>query len=109
MLSKILGINYRTTILGVGVIVAAVGRIAMAFRSKQYDVIALAEDGQLIATTLGALLMGLGLFIAKDANVTGAGTQAKTVDSTGAVTNVNGTPLGNQPTIPPQPKVEGML
>lgn len=106
MLTKIFGINYRTTILGIGVIVAAIGRIALAFRSKQYDFVALAEDGQLIMTTLVALLGGFGLFIAKDANVTGAGSQAKTVDSTGAVTNVDGAPLGNQPMIPPQPRRE---
>lgn len=100
-LARILGINYRTTILGIGVIVAAVGRISLAFRSKNYDFVLLAEDGQLIMTTLTALLAGLGLFIAKDANVTGAGTTAKTVDSSGTVTNAAGTVVGQQPPTPP--------
>lgn len=101
-LNRIFGINWRTTILGVGVIVAAVGRIILAFRSKNYDFIALAEDGQLIMTTLAALLAGVGLFIAKDSAVTGTGTQAKAVDSAGMVTNVEGTVIARQPATPPQ-------
>jgi len=97
-LSHVLGINWRTTILGVGVIVGAVGRIALAFRSKHYDFTALAEDGQLIMTTAGALLAGLGLVIAKDSSVTGVGSAAKAVDSSGAITNVEGDKVGQQPT-----------
>lgn len=96
-LSKALGINYRTTIIGVGVIVGAVGRILLAFRSKQYDFTALAEDGQLIMTTAGAILGGFGLIIAKDSSVTGAGTMAKAVDSSGTITNVQGDEIGKQP------------
>lgn len=105
MLSKIFGINYRTTILGIGVIAGAAGRIALAFRSKQYDFVALAEDGQLIMTTAGAVLAGLGLVFGKSANVVGAGTQAKAIDSTGTVTNVEGSVVGQQAALPPQPKV----
>lgn len=101
LLTKLFSINWRTTLLGVGVIVAAVGRIGLAFRSKNYDFTALAEDGQLIMTTLTALLAGLGLFIAKDASVTGVGSQAKAVDSAGTVTNIEGTVLGQQSTAPP--------
>lgn len=100
-LARILGINYRTTIIGIGVIVAAIGRITLAFRSKNYDFVLLAEDGQLIMTTLTALLAGLGLFIAKDANVTGVGTKAKTVESDGTVKNVEGEVVGKQPETPP--------
>ena|SRR5690349_25028895 len=95
-LNRIFGINWRTTILGLGVIVGAVGRITLAFRSKHYDFSALAEDGQLIMTTAGLLLSGLGLYIAKDASVTGVGTTAKAVDSSGAITNVEGDKVGQQ-------------
>lgn len=101
-LNKIFGINWRTTILGIGVVVAAVGRISLAFRSKNYDFVALASDGQLIMTTLAGLLAGVGLFIAKDSSVSGVGTQAVSVDSAGQVTNVVGAPVGQQSAIPPQ-------
>ena len=101
-LIKILGINWRTTILGVGVIFAAVGRIGLAYRARDFE--SLANDGQLIAETVAALLAGLGLFIAKDSSVTGAGTQAKTVESDGTLVNVAGTVVGQQPLLPPSPK-----
>lgn len=93
--NKVFGVNYRTTILGIGVIVAALSRVAMAWKVKDFT--ALAEDGQLIMETLAALLAGLGLFIAKDANVIGAGSQAKSVDSSGTVKNVEGEVVGVQP------------
>jgi hypothetical protein len=102
ILNRILGVNYRTTILGVGVIFTAVGRFGLAWRQK--DFAALAEDGQLIVTTSGGILMGLGLFIAKDAKVTGAGTQAKTVEGDGTVKNVEGEVIARQPVEPPAPK-----
>lgn len=100
-LAHILGINYRTTILGIGVIFAAVGRVMLAWRTR--DFVALANDGQLIAETVAGILAGVGLFIAKDANVTGVGTKAKTVDSSGTVTNVAGDVVGHQPADPPPP------
>jgi len=96
-LTRIFGINWRTTILGIGVIVGAGGRILLAFRSKQYDFTALAEDGQLIMNTAGMVLGGLGLWIAKDASVTGAGSTAKSVDGAGVVSNVEGDKVGKQP------------
>lgn len=89
-IQKVLGINWRTTTLGIGVIVAAGSRILLAFRSKHFDIVAIADDGQLIATTAGALLMGAGLLIAKDAKVVGAGDDAKTVHGDGKVTDVDG-------------------
>lgn len=101
-LSKLLGINYRTTILGVGVIFAAAGRVMLAYRTRDFE--SLANDGQLIAETVATILAGLGLFIAKDSNVTGVGTQAKTVGSDGTVVNVAGTVVGQQPATPPAPK-----
>lgn len=106
-LNKILGINYRTTILGIGVIVAAVGRLVLAYKAKDFT--SLANDGQLIAETVAALLAGLGLFVAKDSSVTGTGSQAKSVDSAGTITNVEGQAVGHQPTLPPQPKTGGVV
>lgn len=100
-LAKILGINYRTTILGIGVIVAATSRIAIAYRTRDFE--ALANDGQLIAETVAALLAGFGLFIAKDSTVTGAGTLAKTVEGDGTVKNVDGEVVTIQPQAPPVP------
>lgn len=102
ILNRILGINYRTTILGIGVIAAAVARIVIAWRVKDFT--ALATDGQLVMETVAALLAGLGLFIAKDANVTGVGTQAKAVDSAGTLTNIEGSVVAHQSAVPPQPK-----
>jgi hypothetical protein len=99
-LNKIFGINYGTTILGIGVIFAAVGRVGVAWKSKDFT--ALANDGQLIMETLAGLLTGVGLLVAKDRNVTGAGTQAKAIDSAGHVTNVEGEVLGRQPAAPPK-------
>jgi len=98
-LARILGVNWRTTILGVGAIVAAVGRIGIAYRTRDFE--AMANDGQLIAETLGLLLTGFGLFIAKDANVTGVGTLAKTVEGDGTVKNVEGEVVSQQPQSPP--------
>jgi len=94
--SKVLGINYKTTIIGVGVIVAACGRFALAFRSKHYDFMALADDGQLIMTTLTGILAGFGLTKAKDQNVSGAGTKATSVNDSGVVTNAEGQVVAHQ-------------
>lgn len=101
-LAKILGVNWRTTILGIGVIFAAVGRIGIAYRTRDFE--ALANDGQLIAETSAQILGGLGLLVAKDVNVTGAGTQAKTVEGDGTITNTAGAVVGQQPATPPAPK-----
>jgi hypothetical protein len=101
LLNKILGINWKTTITGIGVIVAAGGRMLMAFRTKNYDFVLLAEDGQLIMTTLGLLLTGVGLLKAKDENVTGTGDGALTSDSSGALKNREGIVVVEAP---PQPK-----
>jgi uncharacterized membrane-anchored protein len=100
VLTKIFGINYRTSILAVGVIVAAAGRVVLAYKAKDFT--ALANDGQLIMETAAALLAGLGLFIAKDAKVTGVGSQAKSVDSTGVVKNIEGDVVARQSVVPPQ-------
>jgi hypothetical protein len=101
---KILGINWRTTLLGWSVMVAAVGRIAVAWRTRDFG--AILADGQLILETVATLLAGFGLIKAKDQHVIGAGTQARTIDtSTGDITNREGQTVGKEPALPPQPKV----
>jgi hypothetical protein len=95
VLAKMLGINYRTTVLGIGVIFAAAGRVVIAYRAKDFE--SLANDGQLIAETITALLAGVGLFIAKDSAVTGVGSQAKSVDSEGVLKNAEGKEVAHQP------------
>jgi hypothetical protein len=95
ILQKILGLNWGTTLAGITVIVAAVGRIVLAYRTRDFE--AIFSDGQLVLTTLTAILAGLGLISAKDRNVTGAGITAKAVDSSGVVTNVKGDEIGKQP------------
>jgi hypothetical protein len=95
LFQKILGINWKTTLAGIAVVIAAVSRIAVAYRTRDFE--AIFTDGQLILETLGILLAGLGLLRAKDANVTGVGTAAKAVDSSGVVTNVEGDKVGKQP------------
>jgi hypothetical protein len=102
VLNRIFGINYRTSLVGIGIIVTAVSRVVIAWRAKDFT--ALADDGQLIMGTAASLLAGLGLYIAKDANVTGAGALAKAVDSEGKVTNVEGERIGKQPTVVPEVK-----
>jgi hypothetical protein len=94
MLQKIFGINWGTTIAGIAALTAAIGRIALAYRTRDFE--AILTDGQLIMQTLLALAVGLGLIAAKDKNVTGVGEQAKTVDSAGTVTNIEGQVVGKQ-------------
>lgn len=98
ILNKIFGINYGTTILGIGVIFAAVGRVGIAWKAKDFT--QLAADGDLIMTTLAALLAGVGLILAKDRNVSGAGTKSVSVDSSGLVTNTEGVEIATLTTAP---------
>lgn len=95
MLKRILGINWKTTLAGVTVLIAAVGRIAIAYKTK--DIGAILTDGQLVLSTVIGIVAGLGLIKAKDQNVTGTGTAARSVDSSGEVTNREGTVVGQQP------------
>lgn len=105
VLLNIFGINYRTSILSIGVIVSAGTRIFMAFRAKNYNFPALAEDGQLIMNTLASLFAAWGLYVAKDSKVAGAGAQAVAVHDSGDVTNINGDLVDKQSTTPPAPMV----
>lgn len=94
MFNKLLGINWKTTLAGISAIIAAVGRIAIAYKSR--DFAAILQDGQLIIETITMIILGLGLLKAKDQNVTGTGTAAKSVDSTGEITNREGEVIGQQ-------------
>lgn len=102
-LIKLLGINWGTTLSGLTVITAAVTRIGLAWKARDFH--AIINDSQLIAESVLAIAGGLGLLLAKDKNVTGAGTQAKAVASTGDVTNIEGQKVGEQSPVPPQPRL----
>ena len=95
ILQKLLGLNWGTTLTGITLIIAAISRIALAYKTRDFD--AIFADTKLIMETLIALLAGFGFLKAKDASVTGAGTAAKAVDSAGTVTNVEGLVVGQQP------------
>jgi hypothetical protein len=92
---KLLGINWGTTLAGIAAIVAVIGKILLAYRTKDFS--AIFSNGQELFADISLLLVGLGLIAAKDRNVTGVGSVAKTVDSSGTVTNVEGEVVGKQP------------
>lgn len=92
IISKLLGINYRTTLAGFMAIVAAVGRIAVAYRTRDFE--AIITDGQLIIETVGIIMLGLGLMKAKDQSVTGAGPVAVQVAADGSATDREGEDVG---------------
>lgn len=79
MFKSILGLNWKTTLAGLSVIVAAIGRIALAYKTKDFG--AILTDGQLVLSTVISIIAGLGLIKAKDQNVTGAGPAAVNVDT----------------------------
>lgn len=81
MLKKVLGLNWKTSLAGITVITAAVGRIALAYKTRDFE--SIFTDGQLILTTVVGIAAGLGLIKAKDQNVTGAGPTAAIVHSDG--------------------------
>jgi hypothetical protein len=76
-IKQLLGINWQTTLAGMALIAAAVGRIAVAYRTR--DFAAILDDTKLVFETLIAIIAGLGLTKAKDQNVTGAGPGARDV------------------------------
>lgn len=98
MLNKLLGLNWKTTLAGIAVIVAALGRIALAYKTKDFG--AIFTDGQLVLSTLVGIIAGLGLIKAKDQNVTGTGATAKALNSSGTLTNREGEVVGKQPVVP---------
>jgi len=99
MLKKLLGINWKTTLPGILVIVGVGAKIANAWRTKDIGTV-LSSTQELIPDVM-LVLTGIGLITAKASDVTGAGTQAKAVDSAGTVTNVEGKVIDKQPEKPP--------
>jgi hypothetical protein len=74
LLIKFFGINWKTTILGWSAIVALIGKIGLAWRTK--DIAAILNNGQELLLDISILLGGIGLIKAKDGNTVGAGTSA---------------------------------
>lgn len=81
--AKLLGINWKTTISGIMVIVALVGKVIVAVKTKDFGG-AYTIFQELIPDVI-ALLVALGLLNAKDNNTTGAGEASKKVESDGTV------------------------
>lgn len=94
MFTKILGINFKTTLAGLVSLMAIVAALLAAWKAKDFQ--AIWDNLPLLFTALGVVAAALGLIKAKDQNVTGTGTTAKAVDSTGTVTNREGEVVGQQ-------------
>lgn len=77
LLTRLLGINWKTTLAGWTAIVAVFGRLVAAWRTK--DISAILTDGQELLLDISILLAGVGLIKAKDGNTTGAGPDARKV------------------------------
>lgn len=93
-MKRLLGINWKTTITGIGTLITVLGVILNAWRSKDFSTIF--TQSQTLIPIVTGLLIGLGLISAKDGNVTGVGDKAKAVDGAGTVTNVEGKVVGQQ-------------
>lgn len=96
-ITKILGINFRTTLAGITSLAAIAGAILAAWKAKDFQ--AIFDNLPLFFTALAVVATALGLMKAKDQNVTGVGVAAKTVDSSGVVTNREGNVIGKQPVV----------
>ena len=94
-LTKLLGVNWRTTIAGIGSLVTVVGVIVNAWRTKDFGTI-FTQAQTLVPIVIG-ILTGLGLLAAKDSSVVGAGSQAAVVQSDGTKVNAAGETVGVQP------------
>lgn len=99
-LLKILGINWKTTLAGLSSIGAIIAAIIAAVKARDFR--AVFDNLPLLFTALSVVLTSLGLLAAKDKTVTGVGSQALLVDSTGTATNVEGEEVGRQSPIPPK-------
>lgn len=98
MLNKILGINWRTTLAGFTSLLAVVGAIVAAWKVKDFRVIV--DKLPELFLAISVVATAIGLMKAKDQNVTGTGAVAKSVDSSGIVTNREGEVVGKQPVVP---------
>jgi len=94
MLKKLLGINWKTTLPGILVLVGVVAKFANAVRQKDIGTVLMST--QELSVDIPLVLAGLGLITAKASDVTGTGKQSVAVDSSGNVTNAEGDKLGKQ-------------
>lgn len=92
---KLLGINFKTTLAGITSLMAIGAAMIAAWRAKDFQ--AIFDNLPLFFTALGVVITALGLIKAKDQNVTGTGSGAKSVDSSGTMTNREGDVIGKQP------------
>lgn len=99
-LIKLLGINWKTTVAAITSLGAIGAAIIAAWTAKDFQ--AIFDNLPLFFTALAVVVTNIGLWQAKDKNVTGVQKQAVSVDSTGAATNVKGEPVGKQSTVPPR-------
>lgn len=93
-LIKLLGINFKTTLAGITALLAVGAAIIAAWKSKDFK--AIFNNLPTLFTTLAVVLTALGLIKAKDQNVTGTGSGARSVSSEGEVTNREGELVGQQ-------------
>lgn len=91
-ITKILGINFKTTLAGIGSLAAIAAAIIAAWKEKDFQ--AIFDNLPLLFTALGVVIASLGLLKAKDQNVTGAGPVAVTVTADGSATDRQGEDVG---------------
>jgi len=77
-IQKLLGVNWKTTVAGLGSLITAVGVIVNALRTKDFSTVF--SQSQTLVPIIVLILTGLGLMNAKDNNTTGAGDAAKKPD-----------------------------
>ena len=92
---KLLGINWRTTVSAIIAIAGLAVNIQVAWKARDFT--AVVNNAQMVMLNLSLIAAAVGFLNAKDSNVTGAGATAKSVDSSGVVTNVEGDKVGKQP------------
>jgi len=77
MFRRLLGINWKTTMAGIAVLAAVVGKLIAALKAKDFATVF--TSGQELIPDITAVLVAVGLFNAKDNDTTGAGDAAKKV------------------------------
>lgn len=97
MLTKIFAqlgiINWKTTMTGITSLVAALGVILNAWRTKDFGTIF--TQSQTLIPVIMLILTGLGLLSAKDSTVTGVGSQAATLTDNNKLLTVEGDVVKN--------------
>lgn len=74
LMQQIAGVNWKTTIAGIGVLVALVSKILLELRTKDFS--SLITSVNELVPDISAVLIAIGLLSAKDNNTTGAGDSA---------------------------------